>query len=137
MIKRISTGRRKCLSKIDQDTSRSYCFGDIKTRLEVRERHFAESSVLFQRSCLCNGTNYTEVPLIFTSSGRELELHLIALNMSSYEDPDTLFFEATYEFVKAPYVCKESRKHIGTSGEASLSIEDVSFVFGLSQWAKS
>lgn len=81
--------------------------------------------MLFQRSCLCNGTNYTEVPLVFTSSGRDLELHLLALNMSSLEDPDSIFFEATFEFVKGPYVCKESRRRIGNSGEASLSIEDV------------
>lgn len=126
VIKRISTGRRHCFSKIDLDTNRSYCFGDARSRVEIRERNGPEAPVLFQRSCLCNGTNSTDVPHVFTSTGREVEVLLLAQNMSADDDPEGTYFEATYEFVMGPYACKESRDRIGASGTASLSMEEVS-----------
>lgn len=34
-IKRIVTSNRQCLSRVDPDTKRSYCFGDQRAKLEV------------------------------------------------------------------------------------------------------
>lgn len=127
VVRRISTGRRHCFSKVDQDTNRSYCFGDARTRLEIRERSAPDAQhVLFQRGCMCNGTNATDVPLVFTSTGRDVEVRLLALNMTADDDPDGTYFEATYEFIMGPYVCRESRDRIGTSGLAHLSADEVS-----------
>lgn len=63
---------------------------------------------------------------MFTSTGREVEVLLLAQNMSADDDPDGTYFEATYEFVMGPYACKGSRDRIPASGSASLSMEEVS-----------
>lgn len=34
-IKKIVTSNRQCLSRVDPDTKRSYCFGDQRAKLEV------------------------------------------------------------------------------------------------------
>lgn len=89
------------------------------------ERHTPDSTILFQRSCSCNGTNSSELPLVYTSTGKEIEVHFISTNMTTDDDPDSMNFEATYEFIKGPYMCKEPRKMSGPSGTTSLSHEDV------------
>lgn len=92
------------------------------------ERHLPDSTTLFHRSCSCNGTNSSDLPLMFTSTGRNLEVHFSSINMTSEDDSDGIYFEATYEFVKGPYTCKEGRRKAGPSGTNSLSVEDVSFL---------
>ncbi|XP_037044522.1 uncharacterized protein LOC119080330 isoform X2 [Bradysia coprophila] len=124
VIKRLNTGKRKCSSKVDFDTNRSYCFGDTSVRLEVLEKHSPDSN-LFLRSCGCNTTNTSDLPIIYTSSGKDLELHLIATNMTSQDDPDNIYFEATFQFIKGPYTCRESRRRSGPGGQTSLALEDI------------
>lgn len=34
-IKKVVTSNRQCLSRIDTDTKRSYCFGDQRAKLQV------------------------------------------------------------------------------------------------------
>lgn len=46
--------------------------------------------------------------------------------MTSEDDPDGIYFEATFEFIKVPYVCMEGRRKSGPSGTNSISLEDVS-----------
>lgn len=36
IIRKIYTRNRHCLSRIDTDTKRSYCFGDTRAKVEVR-----------------------------------------------------------------------------------------------------
>lgn len=36
-IKKVVTSNRQCLSRVDSDTKRSYCFGDQRAKLEVCE----------------------------------------------------------------------------------------------------
>lgn len=146
VIKRLNTGKRKCSSKVDFDTNRSYCFGDTSVRLEVGllkyfqvtpltvvkysnliqvlEKHSTDSN-LFLRSCGCNATNTSDLPIIYTSSGKDLEVHLIAVNMTSQDDPDSIYFEATFQFIKGPYTCRETRRRSGPGGQTSLALEDV------------
>lgn len=40
-IKKLITSNRQCLSRIDEDTKRSYCFGDPQYKLLVTQTHFA------------------------------------------------------------------------------------------------
>lgn len=89
------------------------------------ERHLPDSSTLFHRSCSCNGTNSSDLPLVYTSAAKELEVHFIAINMTSEDDPDFVNFEATYEFIKGPYLCRDSRRKMGPSGTHSLAMEEV------------
>lgn len=92
------------------------------------ERHLPDSTILFHRSCSCNGTNSSDLPLVFTSTGKEIEVHFISTNMTTEDDPDSINFEATYEFIRGPYMCKESRKMTGPSGTTSLSLEEVKYL---------
>lgn len=126
IINKISTGNRTCQSKIDKDINRSYCFGNSNAKLEVMERPWHES-ILFPRSCICNTTNTSELPVIFTSTSREVEVHFTAINMTPFDDPDNMFFEGTYEFLPGPKHCKEVRRRNGPSGIVDLAIGDVSF----------
>lgn len=45
--------------------------------------------------------------------------------MTSDDDPDTVNFEATYEFLKGPTTCQDGRRKTGSSGVIDLSVGDV------------
>ncbi|XP_058457818.1 uncharacterized protein LOC131434755 isoform X2 [Malaya genurostris] len=119
-ITRAMTGNRTCDSRVDPDIGRSYCFGNHSARIEIFERPWHES-ILFPRGCICNSTNKSFLPIRFTSTGREVEIHFVAENMTSGDDPDSLNFEATFEFVKAPVVCKDVRRKNAVTGIVNLS----------------
>lgn len=86
---------------------------------------------LFQRGCACNSSNTSDLPIVYTSSSRALEIHFTAANMTALDDPDHLNFEATYEFIKLPLLCKEVKRISGTSGTISMADENVSLLFTL------
>ncbi|XP_058836455.1 uncharacterized protein LOC131693017 isoform X2 [Topomyia yanbarensis] len=119
-VMRAMTGNRTCDSRVDPDIGRSYCFGNHSTRIEIFERPWHES-ILFPRGCICNSTNKSFLPIVFTSTGREVEIHFISENMTSGDDPDSINFEATFEFIKAPIVCKDVRRKNAVTGIVSLS----------------
>ncbi|XP_035906292.1 uncharacterized protein LOC118509603 isoform X2 [Anopheles stephensi] len=123
-INRAMTGNRTCDSRVDPDTGRSYCFGDSTARVEIFERPWHES-ILFPRGCICNSTNNSYLPIVFTSTGREVEIHFSAANMTNGDDPDSLSFEASYEFVKGPMMCKDVRRKNAITGVVSLSSGDI------------
>lgn len=123
------SGNRTCESKMENDTQRAYCYGNNSARLEIFERPQHESA-LFIRSCVCNSTAVNILPITYVSSSRELEVHFTAINMTKYDEPDTLNFMATFEFVKpllAGEPCKEAKRKLGSEGTISLNEGDVSF----------
>lgn len=127
VIRRLMTGlNRTCESRIDEDTNRSYCFGDPRVRVEVFERPWHDS-IPFFRGCMCNSTNNgtraanVSLPVIYTSTSRELEVHFTAVNMTDADDPEHMQFEGTFEFIKAPVHCKDSRRKFGASGLIKLA----------------
>lgn len=61
------------------------------------------------------------MPVIYTSSSRELEVHFSAINMTDFDDPEHIYFEGTFEFIKAPTHCKDNRRKYGASGLVDLS----------------
>lgn len=93
--------------------------------LQIFEHPFTDS-ILFPRGCVCNSTAQSHLPVIYMSTGREVEIHFNAVNMSSHDDPDTVNFEATFEFFKGPTTCRDSRRKSGSSGVVNLSAGDVS-----------
>ncbi|XP_052859858.1 uncharacterized protein LOC128267111 [Anopheles cruzii] len=123
-IGRAMTGNRTCDSRVDPDTGRSYCFGDSTARVEIFERPWHES-ILFPRGCVCNSTNHSYLPIVFTSTGREVEIHFSAGNMTNDDDPDSLNFEASYEFIKGPMMCKDVRRKNAITGVVNLSSGDI------------
>jgi hypothetical protein len=113
---------------MENDTQRTYCYGNNSAKLQIFERPWHDSA-LFVRNCVCNSTDADIFPISYTSQGRELEVHFTAVNMTKYDDPDSLNFQATFEFVK-PLVqadCKKKRK-LGSEGTISLNEGDVSEV---------
>lgn len=122
------TGNRQCESRLDRDIGRSFCYGDNTAKLEIYEKPWHES-VPFMRNCICNSTsNSSHLPLIYTSTSREVELHFVAINMTNQDDPENLNFEATFEFFKTSSTCKDNRRRTGSEGDISLSEGDVSFI---------
>jgi len=113
---------------MENDTQRSYCFGDNRAKLEIFERPWHDS-IVFIRNCVCNYTSNSSVnfPFVYFSTGREVEVHFSAINMTKYDDPDTLNFIATFEFVKVPIKCKDVRRKLGSEGTISLNDAEVSF----------
>lgn len=85
----------------------------------------ATGSALFRRSCGCNSSNSSDLPIIYTSSSPYVEVHFTATNMTALDDPEHLNFEATYEFIKLPVVCKEVSRLVGTSGTVELGVDTV------------
>lgn len=98
---------------------------------QIFERPWHDS-IPFFRGCMCNatsfnGTNNSSVnsnlsaPVIYTSTSRELEIHFSAINMTDEDDPQHIQFEGTFEFIKAPVHCKDSRRKFGASGLINLA----------------
>lgn len=84
------------------------------------ERPWHES-ILFPRSCVCNTTNTSHLPVVFTSTSREVEVHFTAINMTPFDDPDNIFFEGTFEFMPGPRQCKDVRRRNGPNGMIRLA----------------
>lgn len=82
-------------------------------------------SILFPRGCICNSTNSSDLPVVYVSTSKDLEIHFTAINMTALDDPDNLYFEATYEFIKGPFGCLDPRKRTGPNGAISVALEDV------------
>lgn len=68
-----------------------------------------------------NNNKNVSLPVVYTSTSRELEIHFSAINMTDEDDPDHIQFEGTFEFIKAPVHCKDSRRKFGASGLINLS----------------
>lgn len=86
------------------------------------------SEAFYQRGCACNSSNTSDLPIVYTSSSRALEVRFTAFNMTAHDDPDNLLFEATYEFIKLPLLCKEVKKLSGTSGIINVADENVRLI---------
>lgn len=128
VIKSMMAGNRSCESKIDQDIDRTFCFGDNSAKLEILEHPWADS-VPFIRSCVCNSSsNASSLPYVYISTGREIELHFSAINMTNYDAPETLNFEGTFEFFKAPSNCRDLQRKTGSFGVVNMNTGDVRFV---------
>lgn len=88
-----------------------------------------EGRAFYQRGCACNSSSTSDLPIVYTSSSRALEVRFTAINMTAHDDPDSLNFEATYEFIKLPLLCKEVKKLNATSGNINVADENVSLCF--------
>lgn len=86
------------------------------------------SDTFYQRGCACNSSSTSDLPIVYTSSSRALEVRFTATNMTAHDDPDNLNFEATYEFIKLPMLCKEVKRLNGTSGTINVAEENVSCI---------
>lgn len=130
VVHRMMSGNRTCESKMENDTQRAYCYGNNSAMLQLFERPWHDSA-LFVRNCICNSSASGILPITYVSTSREVEVHFTAMNMTRYDDPDTLNFEATFEFVRPlapPTICSPKRK-LGSEGTISLNEGDVSRIY--------
>lgn len=126
VVHRMMSGNRTCDTKAENDTQRSFCYGDNSAKLQIYERPWHDS-IIFIRNCICNSSTESVLPLTYISSSRELEVHFSAINMTRYDDPDTLNFQATFEFIKPsiPTKCKDTRRKLGSEGVINLNEGEV------------
>lgn len=126
VVQRMMAGNRTCDTRVENDTQRSFCYGDNTAKLQIYERPWHDS-VIFIRNCICNSTSVSELPITYISNTRELEVHFSAINMTRYDDPDTLNFQATYEFIRPPIPtkCKDPRRKLGSEGVINLNEAEV------------
>lgn len=125
-IHRMMAGNRTCDTKVENDTQRSFCYDDNSAKVQIFERPWHDS-IIFVRNCICNSTNSSVLPITYVSTSRELEVHFTAINMTRYDDPDTLNFQATFEFIKPsiPTKCKDARRKLGSEGIINLNEAEV------------
>ncbi|KAH8366126.1 hypothetical protein KR093_009330, partial [Drosophila rubida] len=123
-LRKVTTSNRPCYARLDEDINRSFCYGDTNVRVEIFERPYPDS-ILLHRGCVCNSSNQTHLPVEYTSTGRDVEVHFIAHNMTTLDDPDTANFEGMFEFVKAPTSCKDGRRKFGPSGTIDMTFGDI------------
>ncbi|KRK05369.1 uncharacterized protein Dyak_GE29009, partial [Drosophila yakuba] len=123
-MRKVTTTNRPCFSRVDEDINRSFCYGDTSVRVEIFERPYHDS-ILLHRGCMCNSSNQSHLPVEYTSTSRDVEVHFIAQNMTTLDDPDTVNFEGMFEFVKAPTSCKDGRRKFGPSGTIDMTFGDV------------
>ncbi|EDW68632.2 uncharacterized protein [Drosophila virilis] len=123
-LRKVTTSNRVCYSRLDEDINRSFCYGDTNVRVEIFERPYPDS-ILLHRGCVCNSSNQSHLPIEYTSTGRDVEVHFIAQNMTTLDDPDTANFEGMFEFVKAPTSCKDGRRKFGPSGTIDMTFGDI------------
>uniref|UniRef100_A0A1B0CN39 CUB domain-containing protein n=1 Tax=Lutzomyia longipalpis TaxID=7200 RepID=A0A1B0CN39_LUTLO len=122
IIRKVMTGNRTCASRLDNDINRSYCFGDTSIKLEIYEKPWHDV-VAFPRGCVCNSTNISDtyLPIIYTSTSRDLEIRFTAINMTSFDDASVINFEGSFEFIKSPSSCRDSRRKFGPSGHVDMT----------------
>ncbi|XP_059613973.1 uncharacterized protein LOC132260076 [Phlebotomus argentipes] len=122
IIRRVMTGNRTCASRLDNDINRSYCFGDTSIKLEIFEKPWHDV-VAFPRGCICNSTNSSDsyLPIVYTSTSRDLEIRFSAINMTSFDDASVINFEGSFEFIKSPSSCRDSRRKFGPSGHVDMT----------------
>ncbi|XP_037938714.1 uncharacterized protein LOC119671912 isoform X1 [Teleopsis dalmanni] len=123
-LRKVTTMNRQCMSRVDEDINRSFCYGDISARIEIFERPYHDS-ILLPRGCLCNSSNTSHLPVEYTSTSRDLEVHFTAFNMSTLDDPDAINFEGLFEFIKGPTNCKDGRRKFGPSGTIDMTFGDM------------
>ena len=75
---------------------------------------------------MCNSSHTSSIPVEYTSTSRDLEVHFIANNMSTLDDPDAINFEGMFEFIKGPTGCRDGRRKFGPSGTIDMTFGDVS-----------
>lgn len=125
---RMMSGNRTCETRVENDTQRSFCYGDNSAKVQIFERPWHDSA-LFVRNCICNSSDPSSaLPITYVSSSREVEVHFSAINMTRLDDPDTLNFQATFEFIRPPQAgkCKDSRRKLGSEGVIYLNEGEVS-----------
>lgn len=127
VVHRMMSGNRTCETRVENDTQRSFCYGDNSAKVQIFERPWHDSAI-FVRNCICNSSDPSALPITYESKGREVEVHFTAINMTRFDDPDTLNFQATFEFIRPPHVgkCKDQRRKLGSEGIIYLNEGEVS-----------
>ena len=98
-----------CGSEPDPHSGRPRCVHELGTR-EARLTIFEApwKDVRLPRACLCDNTS-SLLPLTHTTSGRAIELSFYVDRMTPDEDFESLFFNASFELVRAPECPRKQR----------------------------
>ncbi|KAJ8664857.1 hypothetical protein QAD02_006519, partial [Eretmocerus hayati] len=116
-IHNVSLGEAtSCGSEPDPHSGRPRCVKESGSRdagLTLFEAPWKD--VRLPRACLCDNTSAL-LPLTHTTSGRALEMVFVVDKMTPDEDFDALYFNASFELVRAPE-CPRKQRLRGEGGE--------------------
>jgi hypothetical protein len=98
-----------CGSEPDPHSGRPVCVSEPQSRqarLNIFETPWKD--VRLPRACICDNTTAL-LPLTHITSGRALEITFYVDDMSPDEDFESLFFNASFELVRAPECPRKQR----------------------------
>ncbi|KAL7290213.1 hypothetical protein TKK_0015919 [Trichogramma kaykai] len=105
-----------CASEADPHSGRPRCVHEAGARrasLSIYEAPWKD--VRLPRACVCDNSS-SLLPLTHTTSGRAIELEFLIDGMTPDEDFETLFFNASFELVRAPE-CPRKQRLRGEGGQ--------------------
>ncbi|XP_023245630.1 uncharacterized protein LOC106640896 [Copidosoma floridanum] len=105
-----------CNNEPDPHSARPRCVpepGSREARLSIYEAPWKD--VRLPRTCLCDNTSAL-LPMVHVTSGRALEITFYVDAMTPDEDFESLYFNATFELVRAPE-CSRKQRVRGEGGE--------------------
>ncbi|XP_044012328.1 uncharacterized protein LOC122855201 isoform X2 [Aphidius gifuensis] len=109
---RLLNGNRSCRSISNNNYNRLMCNGSTDFSLKVLELPWSNASPI-QRDCFCSNKS---LPMTVKSQSNIVEVHFTVKSMNSLDDYNNIFFEGTWDFVKA-VPCLQRRRVRGPSGE--------------------
>ncbi|XP_016842459.1 uncharacterized protein LOC100122993 [Nasonia vitripennis] len=109
---KLLNGNRSCRSVSSSDFNRLLCVGSTGFSLKVMELPWANAPPI-QRDCFCSNRS---LPMSFKSKSNIVEVHLNVHSMNALDDYNNIFFEASWDFLKATQ-CLQKRRMRGPSGE--------------------
>ncbi|KAJ8683346.1 hypothetical protein QAD02_019138 [Eretmocerus hayati] len=109
---KLLNGNRTCRSISSPDYDRLICVGSTEFSLKVMELPWANAPAI-QRDCFCSNKS---LPMSIKSRTSVVEVRLVVHSMGALDDYNNMFFEGTWDFVKASQ-CSQKRRLKGPSGE--------------------
>ncbi|KAF5292275.1 hypothetical protein FQR65_LT11238 [Abscondita terminalis] len=107
--------QRECKTHLSPNSDRLHCYGNTSATVRFFEVPWDDVPAV-PRDCLCSGNGASHLPFTYISTSNVVELRFDVTGMNSSDDFTTLFFEGTWQFIRAP-VCNRNLRKQGPSGE--------------------
>lgn len=117
-ITSLQTGSSSCRREVNRQTKALRCLPGDPTHMSLSVSEWPWAGVELPLACICT---QDEVPLTRESHGPDLTLNMTLNGMLTHEDYSHYFFNASYEFLKAPGCIGATRVLTGAAGEVVAS----------------
>ncbi|XP_071526333.1 uncharacterized protein [Panulirus ornatus] len=113
-INSILTGSSGCRTQVNRQTKALRCLPGGSSHMSLSVSEWPWPDVELPLACVCSQDS---IPITEVSHGPDLTLNLTIKGMLPHEDYRHYFFNATYEFLKAPGCVGATRVLTGAAGE--------------------